>query len=57
MLRRLFLLLPVFYGLLLAAPALACECDTAPVDPEQYLREVTLVFEGEVLSRPLSNCS
>jgi hypothetical protein len=55
MLRRLFLLLPVLCGLLLAAPALACECDSAPVDPEQYLRDATLVFEGEVLSTPLSS--
>ena len=53
MLRRLLLLLTG--SLLLAAPALACDCFTGPVDPEKYLREATLVFEGEVLSTPLSS--
>jgi hypothetical protein len=55
MLGRLFLVLTGFYGLLLAAPALACDCYTGPVEPEKYLREATLVFEGEVLSTPLSS--
>ena len=54
MLRRLFLLLPVFCALL-ATPVLACECSSDAVDPEQYLRDATLVFEGEVLSRPLTS--
>ena len=55
MLRRLFLLVSVFWGLVFAAPALACQCNTQEVDPQTYLREATLVFEGEVLDRPLSN--
>jgi len=55
MLRRLPLFLPLLCSLLLAAPALACDCYSAPVDPDRYLHDATLVFEGEVLSRPLSN--
>jgi hypothetical protein len=55
MLRRLCSLLFVFCSLVFATPALACSCMTTEVDPQAYLRKADLVFEGEVLSTPLTS--
>lgn len=55
MMQRLYLLLSVFCGLTFAAPTLACSCMTERVDPQEYLRTAALVFEGEVLSTPVTS--
>jgi len=54
MLRRVLLVLVVLPGIMIATPAIACECSSNPVDPQIYLHDASLVFEGEVLDRPLT---